>query len=110
MTTGNRTAAPTLKVHSGSESKSYTAVTADIDLIDVRPGKASSTAPHDMDNAPLRPRQIIVHVTGNIKVSYDDDDTIHDTIPILAVPTYLNIQPTKIWNTGTTATKFTIIW
>jgi len=103
-------AAPTLKVHSGSESKSYTSLPADINAITIRPGYASGAAPHDMDTVPLRPRQIIVHDTGNLKLSYDDDDTITDTIPILAVPTYLNVQPYKIWTTGTTVTNITIIW
>ena len=101
---------PSLKTHSGTETKSYTSISGDIDCETVRPGYASSTAPHDLDNARLPVRQVIVHDVGNLKVAYDDDDTITDTIPILAVPTYLAIQPRKIFNTGTTVTNITLVW
>ena len=101
---------PSLKTHSGTETKSYTSIAADIDCVAVRPGLVATDAPHAFDNEEKRPRQVIVHDVGNLVVEYDDDGTITDTIPILVAPTYLAIQPRKIESTNTTVTNITLVW
>ena len=103
---------PSLKTNSGTESKSYTAAPAagDIDMTEERPGYASSVAPHNLDNVKLRPRMIVVHSVGNLIVAYDEDKTLTDTIPCLAVPCVLPIQPYWIIDTGTTVANLTAVW
>lgn len=63
--------------------------------------QASAVAPSDSTDLPTRPRAIYVGGTGTITATMGGTDVVFSAVP---VGTVLPISPTRIKNTGTTAT------